>query len=82
MYERRRTKGWKARDSPWQDSQHQVEDEEGADYDQRDEVEPVPGRPQSIVGLKRSDNFFMFNETKTDRLTSLTCGGYAPLYKV
>lgn len=37
---------------PGEDSQHQVQDEERADDDERDEVEPVPVGAQGIVGLK------------------------------
>ena len=36
---------------PRQNSQNQVKDKEGADDYERDEVEPVPGGAQSIVGL-------------------------------
>lgn len=37
---------------PRKDSQHQVEDKEGANDDEGDEVEPVPEGAQGIVGLK------------------------------
>jgi len=38
-------------DSPREDTEHQVEHEEGSDDDEGDEVEPVPGVSCYIVGL-------------------------------
>lgn len=40
---------------PREDSQHQVQDKEGTDDDERDEVEPVPTGTQGIVGLRREN---------------------------
>ena len=37
---------------PREDSQHQVQHEEGPDDDEGDEVEAVPRGPQGIVGLE------------------------------
>lgn len=40
-------------DPPRQDTQHQVEHKEGADDDERDEVDPVPHGTQGVVGLEK-----------------------------
>lgn len=40
-------------DPPRQDAQHQVEHKEGADDDERDEVDPVPHGTQGVVSLKK-----------------------------
>lgn len=46
------TYGWKSdADWPRQDAQHQVEHEEGADDDERNEVDPIPRGTQGVVGL-------------------------------
>lgn len=42
---------------PWKDPQHQVQDEERADDNEGDEVEPVPVWAQSIVGLQHWNKF-------------------------
>jgi hypothetical protein len=36
---------------PTEDTQHQVEHEEGSDHNERDEVDPVEEAAQSVVGL-------------------------------
>ncbi len=36
---------------PAEDTQHQVEHEEGSDHNERDEVDPVEEAAQSVVGL-------------------------------
>ena len=66
-------------DLPWQDTQHQVEHEEGADDDERDEVEPVPGVSRYIVGLhthkehrrKREEDEFQWKSLTLHTLGSL-----------
>lgn len=42
-------------DPPRQDAQHQVEHKEGADDDERDEVDPVPHGTQGVVSLKKKE---------------------------
>ena len=45
---------------PAEDTQHQVEHEEGSDHNERDEVDPVEEAAQSVVGLtnrKKDDDY-------------------------
>ena len=42
---------------PAQDSEDEIEHEEGADDDEGDEEDPVEGAPDGIVGLKRIEKF-------------------------
>lgn len=50
---------------PRQDSQNQVEHKEGAYDDEGDEVHPVPGGPQCIIGLWRQHRVFITRSTST-----------------
>lgn len=43
------------RSIPREDTQHQVEHEEGADDDERDVVHPVPGAALHVVALREAD---------------------------
>ena len=48
-------------DSPAEDTEHQVEHEEGANHNQRDEVDPVEQATQGIVSLEANiDEFILF----------------------
>ena len=39
--------------SPWEDSEHEIEHEEGAEDDEGDEVHPVEVAAHGVIGLKK-----------------------------
>lgn len=62
--------------SPRQDSQHQVEDKEGANDDERDEVHPVPCGTQGVVGLELTTSCMTIGPISSEYIRPLDCCAY------